>query len=81
MDSFFLEIIAKTEVAKHFKKGMMSGRIADILEVVVLSSGPNTTLAGCGPVIIPLVLSHEDRFKLDHSGIGKQQRRVVCGYE
>ena len=50
---------------------MMPCRITDILQVVVLAAGPDTTLAGNSPHILPLLLAHEDPLELYHSGIGE----------
>jgi hypothetical protein len=37
MDRIALEIVAKAEIAEHFEERVMAGRIADVLEIVVLA--------------------------------------------
>ncbi len=39
-----LEIITKAEVTQHLEEGVMASRVTDVIQVVVLTTGPNTTL-------------------------------------
>lgn len=44
LDGFALEVVAKGPVPEHFEKGVVVGVIADILEVVVFSTGADAFL-------------------------------------
>ncbi len=59
----------------------MPGRVADVLEVVVLAPGPEALLAACGPLVLSRLFPEEDRLELDHSGVGEKKRGIVPGYE
>ena len=76
-DRFLFEIITKREVAEHFKKSVVTGGPADILQVVMLAAGTDTFLRSCGTDIVPLLLTEEAVLKLVHPGVGKKQGRVV----
>ena len=41
LNGVFLEVIAKAEVAQHFKKGVMAGRVTHVFKVVVLAARAN----------------------------------------
>src|SRR5690606_4998430 len=43
-DRFALEVVAEAEVAEHLEERMVAGRIADVLEVVVLAAGTEAAL-------------------------------------
>ena len=43
-NSVTLEIITKTEVTQHLEEGVMTSRVTDVIQIVVLTTGPNTTL-------------------------------------
>jgi hypothetical protein len=58
---------------------MMPGSIADILQIIMLASGTNATLAGNGSGIFPVLFPYKDPFKLEHTRIGKEQSRVIMG--
>ncbi len=81
VNRLFLEVIAEGEVAEHFEKRVMPGRIADVFQVVVLPAGPHAFLGGRCPVVPAFLLSEEGAFELNHAGVGKQQRRVVLRHE
>ena len=72
-DRIALEVIAEGEIPQHLEEGVMPLGVADLLEIVVLSSGPNALLAGSGPEVVTLFLAQEDALELDHAGVGKQQ--------
>src|SRR5581483_1849559 len=48
LDRAILEIVAEREVAEHLKEGVMTGGVADIIEVVVLAAGAHAFLRGGG---------------------------------
>jgi len=77
LDGFFLEIVAKREVAEHFEKGMVARTGADIFKIVVLTRHPHALLAGGSALIRPLFQTQEDIFKLHHARICKEQGWVV----
>ena len=80
-DGIGLEVITKAEVTEHFKKGMVTGGVTNILQVVVLATGTDTTLGCCGTGIIPLLPAKEQILKLVHARIGKQQGRIIVGHQ
>ena len=44
LDGAFLEIIAERAIAEHLEKGVVSRRVADIVEVVMLAAGAHAFL-------------------------------------
>ena len=79
IDCLFFKVVPEGEIPEHFEKGMVSGRIPDVLQVVVLSAGPDTLLGSCGANILPLFFSEEGAFELNHSRIGEQKGWIVLG--
>src|SRR5579863_6351922 len=59
----------------------MPGRVADVLEIVVLAAGANTALAGGRAQIIALLTPEEHILELHHPGVREEQRRVVRRHE
>ena len=57
----------------------MAGRVADLLEVVVLAAGAHALLAGDSSVVVAPFQSLKHALELHHAGIGEQQRGVVLG--
>jgi len=51
--------------------------MSDIFKIVVFSTGSETGLAGGCPLVGTLFLPEEDLFKLDHSGGGEKQSRII----
>ena len=81
LDRFTLEVIAKTEITQHLEKGVMARGVTNVIEIIVLATGPNTTLRGYRPLIGALVLAQEYILELDHTGIGEEQRGIVMRYQ
>src|SRR5580658_1195536 len=81
MNGFALEVVAEAEIAQHLEECMVPGRVADVLQVVVLAAGAHAALRGGRTRIVAHVLAEEDILELNHAGVGKKQRRVVPGYE
>ena len=81
MDRVAFEVVAEGEVAHHFKEGVVAGGVADIFQIVVLAACPHAFLRGGGAVVGTFVKAEEHVFKLVHTGVGKQQRRVVVRHE
>ena len=75
--SIAFEIIAKAEIAQHFKKSVVAGGIAHVFQVIVFATGAHAFLAGGGAVIRALIKTEKHVFKLVHARIGKQQGFVV----
>ena len=61
-----LEIVAKGEVAEHFKKRVMPSRVAYIIEIVVLTAGPNAFLRSGRSHVVALFSAHEYILELHH---------------
>ena len=76
-DGVALEIVAKGEVPQHLEEGVMPGRVANLFEIVVLSTGPDAFLAGGRAAIVALLQPEEDPLELIHPRVGEQQRRIV----
>ena len=65
-NSLFFEIISKTKVAHHFKECVVARSIADIIKVIVLTTGAHTFL-GCGGTRVTASFhSSKEVFKLYH---------------
>lgn len=76
-DCFFLEIITEGEVAEHFKESVVTCRVTDIVEVVVLATGANALLRRRCRGIRAALKTGENVLELHHARIGEHQRRVV----
>ena len=74
-----LEIITKAEITQHLEEGVMTGGIADVIQVIVLAAGPHTALGRGGSAVMAGIAAQEDILELVHAGIGEQQRGVVVG--
>jgi hypothetical protein len=57
------------------------GRVADVLEVVVLAAGAHAALRGGRARVVALLLAEEHVLELHHAGVGEQQRRIVAGHQ
>src|SRR6056297_3229613 len=75
---FALEVIAKTEVSQHLEEGVMTSRVADVFEIVVLAAGAHATLGSGCPLVIALLGAQENVLELHLAGVGEQQRRIVA---
>jgi len=76
-----LEVIPKAEVSQHFKEGVMTRGVTDVLKVIVLSTRANTTLRGSCPDIGSFLTPEEDILELHHPGIGEKKRRIIRRYQ
>ena len=77
LDRVFLEIIAKRKIAEHLEKCVVPRGLSNLVEVVVLATRPHALLRRRGAHVIAFLDAQKRVFKLIHSGVGKQQRRVV----
>ena len=70
-DGFFLEIIAKRPIAKHFEHGVMVSVVAHFLKVVVLTRNPQTLLCVRNSGSLWMNVAKKIFLELVHAGIGK----------
>ena len=75
-----LEIVAERKIAQHFKERMMTARVADVIQIVVLSTRPYAFLRRRCTDVIALFLSQKNVFELIHACVGEQQSGVVRGH-
>ncbi len=66
-DRLLLEVVAEGEVAEHLEKGVMAGRVADVVEIVVLAAGADAFLAGGGTGVGAALDAGEEVLELDHA--------------
>jgi hypothetical protein len=83
-DGFRFEIISKTPIAQHFKKGMMIDILSHIVQIVVFAPRANAFLSIDGPRQLThgqtgIASAQKQRFVLIHTRIGKQQGRIIDG--
>ena len=78
-DRIPLEIIAKAEVAQHFEKGMVTGRVSDIFQIVVLATGTDATLGRNRTSVGTQVAAQKHILELHHARVGEQQGRIITG--
>ena len=71
-DGVAFKIIAKAEVAHHFKESMMSGCAAYGVKVVMFTAGTDAALGRSRAAVRPFVNTQEHVLELDHSGISEQ---------
>ncbi len=81
LDGQVLEVVAEGEVAQHLEEGVVAGRQADVLQVVVLAAGAHALLGGHRAHVIAALQPGEQVLELDHAGAGEHQRRVVPGHQ
>ena len=77
MDRLALEVVAERPVAEHLEERVVTRRVADVLQVVVLAAGAQAPLDGDGAHVASLFGAEEHVLELDHARVGEQQRRVV----
>ena len=81
VNCLLLEVVAETEIAEHFEKGMVARGVAHVLEIVVLAARTHAALAAGRARVVALVAAEEHVLELHHAGIREQQGRVVAGHE
>ncbi len=81
LDRGRLEVVAEREIAEHLEKRVVSGGIADIVEIVMLAAGPQTLLGRGGAAVGAFLDAGEQVLELHHPGTGEHQRRIVAGDE
>src|SRR5579885_2595341 len=80
-DGLALEIIAEAEVAQHLEEGVVPGRVADILQVVVLAARAHAALRGGHARVRRRLAAEKHVLELHHAGVGEEQRRIVGRHE
>ena len=81
LDRGRLEVIPERKIAEHLEERVMTRRVADVVEVVVLASGAEALLGRGGAAIGSFLDAGEKVFELHHSGAGEHERRIVAGDE
>ena len=77
VDRLPLEVIAKAEVAEHFKERVMASGPPHVLDI----AGAEALLAGGGPGEIEFAFAKEMVLELVHSGGSEQHRRVPAWHQ
>ena len=81
LNGFAFEIITKTEVTQHLEKGVVTGSVANIFQIIVFATGTYTALRTDGAFITACVLPGKDFLELHHACIGEQQGGVIGGHQ
>src|SRR5213592_313427 len=76
-DGFLLEVVTEGEVAEHLEEGVVTGGMADLLQVVVLAARPDALLAGHRARVVAPLEPLEHPLELHHPCVGEQQCGVV----
>ncbi len=76
-DCVFLEIVAEGKIPEHFEKGMVAGRVADIVEVIVLAAGANAFLRCRRARAGGRLGTGKDVLERHHAGIDEEQGGIV----
>ena len=66
-----LEVIAEAEVAQHFEERVVTRRVADVFQVVVLSPRAHTALRGHRAHVFAFLFAQKTVCELVHAGVGK----------
>src|SRR5215216_2400225 len=81
LDRVFLEVVAKGKISEHLEEGVMPGRFANLVEVVVLAACTYALLRRGGAQVLALFRSQENVLGLIHARVREEQRRIVGGQE
>ncbi len=80
-DRISFEIVAKAEVAEHLEKRVVARRIADIVQVIMLTARAHTFLRRSRTHIITFLLSGEQVLELHHARVHKHQSRIIARHQ
>src|SRR5690606_25340743 len=69
------------EIAQHLEECVVTRRVSDVLEVVVLAAGPHATLRRGRPAVWARFLPGEYVFELHHARVREKQGGVVARHE
>ena len=81
VDRIALEIVAEGEVAQHLEERVVTGRRANLLQIVVLAADAHALLAGGCARIGALLDAQEGVFELHHACVHEQQGIVTDGHQ
>ena len=81
LDRTLLEIVAEAEVSEHLEERVMPGRIADVVEIVMLAARADALLARRGGRIRPRFEPGEYVLERHHAGVDEHQRRIVVRHQ
>ena len=79
-DCFFLEVIAKRPVSKHFKHGVVVGVVSNFFQVIMFSANAQTFLRVRDSLVFRRVVTQNNIFKLVHPRVRKHQGRVIFNH-
>src|SRR4051812_46220965 len=82
-DRVALEVIAERKIAEHLEERAVPGGVANLLEIVVLTTGAHALLRGRRATRPAKWFFHaeEDFLELHHARVGEQQRRIIARHE
>jgi len=80
-DRVVFKIIAERKIAQHFEKGVVTGGIADIVQIIMFAACAHTFLCRCGAFVIAGFDPCEQVFELNHTRICKHQRWIVAWHQ
>src|SRR5690606_34682222 len=73
-----LEVVSETEIAEHLEERMVTGGIAHVFEVVVLTAGAHTPLGRRSTGVWTALRSGEYVLELHHAGSREQQGGIIA---
>ena len=59
----------------------MAARVADVIQIVMLSARAHALLRGSGSLILACFESRKNILELVHARVGEQQRGIVSGHQ
>ena len=77
LDCIALEVVTEAEVTQHFEERVVTSRVTDVVQVVVLTAGTDTLLSRRCTRVSALVKTQEHVLELVHTSIREQKRRVI----
>src|SRR4029077_4675953 len=76
-EGVFLEVVAEGEISQHLEKRVVAIGETYVFQVVVFAACAHAFLGSRRPRVVALFEAQEYVLELVHSGVGKQQRRIV----
>ena len=77
---FFLIVVAEGPVSEHFEEGLVDGRPAHVLQVVVFAAGANAFLVIHRAHVFVGAPPEENVLELVHPRVGEEQRGIIPGH-
>ena len=81
MNGIVLEIIAEAEITQHFKEGVMTRGITDVLKIIMLAARAHAALRSGGALVISLLMTKKEVLELHHASVRKEQRRIIARHQ